>query len=399
MLRPIAQELAENIARAIGYDIVITDVDGIVIGCSDPSRGIGSLNEAGAIAARTGQSRWESEEDARRLKGVKPGVTCPILDTEQNVVGTVAITGDPEKVRPFALLVKSQAELFVRERFMARQFLERERNLQAVVADIALFRTGINDPQIIGTKAALLGYDKSLSYSVIEIDMSSQNSADGGGPDRDRALLDIRELFSAPGDVSGCVAPRRYVVFRGVARDRGFDDAAFYRDVRDICLNLCDRMKRRGFGVSAGIGSVQDGVPGLVSSYREARVARDVGSRLFPRERVHVVTDFRVEEILLSSEPRLLDSMVERELEPLFSRGDGDELQETIVAWCESGFSVVRAAELLHVHRTTVDYRLEKLESILGVRPRDFREMSRYYWAVILWRNGKGEPKSLKPRR
>ena len=91
--------------------------------------------------------------------------------------------------------------------------------------------------------------------------------------------------------------------------------------------------------------------------------------------------------------------MVERELAPFFARSDGDELQETIVAWCESGFSVVRAAELLHVHRTTVDYRLEKLESILGVKPRDFREMSRYYWAVVLWRNGKGTPRSIRGRR
>ena len=176
MLRPIAQELSENIARVIGYDVVITDTEGITIGCSDASRGIGTLNEACAIVARTGQSRWETEEDARRLKGVKPGVTYPILDTEQHVVGTVAITGEPEKVKPFAQLVKSQAELFLKERMMARELLERERNLQALVADIALFRSGINDPQVIETKASLMGYDKTLSYAVIEIDTSSQTA-------------------------------------------------------------------------------------------------------------------------------------------------------------------------------------------------------------------------------
>ena len=64
MLRPIAQELAESIARVIGYDVVITDTEGIIIGCSDASRGIGTLNEASSIVARTGQSRWETEEDA-----------------------------------------------------------------------------------------------------------------------------------------------------------------------------------------------------------------------------------------------------------------------------------------------------------------------------------------------
>lgn len=72
MLRPIAQELAENISRVIGYDVVITDTDGITIGCSDLDRGIGTLNEACAIVGRTGQSRWETEEDARRLKASSP---------------------------------------------------------------------------------------------------------------------------------------------------------------------------------------------------------------------------------------------------------------------------------------------------------------------------------------
>jgi len=399
MLRPIAQELAENIARVIGYDVLVTDSGGIIIGSSDTSRSIGTLNEACAIAARTGQSRLETEDDARRLKGVKAGVACPVLDTEGNVAGALAITGEPERVRLFAPLVEKQAELYLKERIMSRELLERERNLQTLVADIALFRSGINDPQVIETKAALMGYDRNLSYSVIEIDTASRSSEDGDYPERDRTLVDIRQIFSAPGDISGCVGPHRYVVFRSTLRERDFNYDKFYQSVREQCVQFAEQMKHRGFSVSVGVGSLLDGVTGLVASYREAQVALNVGSRLFPREKIHLVVDYRVEELLLSSEPRLIDSMVERELAVLFARTDGDELQETIVAWCESGFSVVRAAELLHVHRTTVDYRLEKLESILGVKPRDFREMSRYYWAVILWRNGKGDPRAIRGRR
>ncbi len=399
MLKSIAQEIAENIARLVGYDIVITDAGGTVVGSSDPGRAVGTEYETGAAVARTGQTRRETADDARRNKGLKPGVTCPILDAEQNVAGAVTISGDPEKVRAFSQLVKSQVELFVRERFLARQFAERERGFRALVADIALFRSGINDPQALETRAALMGYDKSLSYAAIELDTSSRNDADGDYPERDRTLADIREVFGAAGDVSGSLAPRRYVVFHGATREGGFSETLFYGDLRARCSGLCERLKRRGLTVSVGVGSLQAGVSGLVTSYREAQVALSVGPRIFPRERVHVVTDYRVEEIMLSSEPRLLESMVRRELSPLFDRSDGEELQETIVAWCESGFSVVRAAELLHVHRTTVDYRLEKLENILGVRPRDFRDMSRYYWAVILRRGGKGETKTLKSRR
>lgn len=395
MLGPIAQKLAESIAKVIGYDVVITDLQGITIGCSDPKRGLGSLNEACAIVARTGQAHWETEEDARRLKGTKPGVTYPILDTDQRVQGTIAITGDPEKVKPFALLVKNQAELYIRERLVARELLERERNFQTLVADVALFRPDVNDPQVIETKASLMGYRKNLSYAVCVFGSADSSDESGDYPERDRTLMDLRRVFDAPGDVSGPVGPRRYVVFRSASRGRDFTESAFVEMLRKQCNTVLEQMHLRGFSAIAGLGSLCDGIPGLTQSYNEALTAMQVGNRLFPKQRIYLIGDFRVEQLLLSAESRLQNAMAERELAQLSARSDGDELQETIVAWCESGFSVVRAAEMLHVHRTTVDYRLEKLESILGIQSRNFREMSRLYWSVILRRVGRGQQKTF----
>ncbi len=390
MLGPLAQELADSISKVIGYDVVIADTEGIIMGCSDPQRGVGSLNEACAIVAKTGQPQLETEEDARRLKGTKPGATYPIMDSQQQVVGAVAITGDPKKVKPFALLVKNQAELYLRERIIARELLERERNLQALVADIALFRSGVNDPQVIEAKASLMGYDKSLSYAVLVADAQNPKNPRGHYPEGNRTLMDIHQVFDAAGNVSGPIGPHRYVIFCPAQGGRDFSAKSFYSGLLGRCERFLSLLQRRNFSATIGVGSLNSGVPGLAVSYREALMALQMGVHLFPHRKVHLIADFRVEELLMNSEMALQNAMVERELAPLFARTDGNELQDTIVAWCESGFSVVRAAELLHVHRTTVDYRLEKIEHILEVKPRDFREMSRLYWAVILWRNGRG---------
>ncbi len=391
MLRPMAQELADSIAKVIGYDVVIADTEGVILGCSDPSRGVGTLNEACAIVGQTGQPRVDTEDDARRMKGTKVGVTYPIMDGDQRVVGSVGITGDPAQVKPFALVVKSQTELYLRERVMARELLERERNFQTLVTDIALFRSGVNDPQVIESRAALMGYDRNLNYAALVLDIGNSGEPGGDYPEQDRTLMDLRQVFGASGDVAGPVEPFRYVVFRSVHAERDLSLQDFYSDLRDQCERFLGLLQQRGFEATVGVGSLASGVPGLTSSYREALVALQMGERLFPRSRIHLIVNFRVEELLMNSEMVLQDAMVERELAPLFARSDGDELQETIVAWCESGFSVVRAAELLHVHRTTVDYRLEKLGHILSVKPRDFREMSRLYWSVILWRGGRGQ--------
>lgn len=58
---------------------------------------------------------------------------------------------------------------------------------------------------------------------------------------------------------------------------------------------------------------------------------------------------------------------------------DWPALRDTVLAWCESGFHLVRAAAALHVHRNTVIYRLDRLNRVTG---RDVRE---YRFAVTLY--------------
>lgn len=391
MLKPIAQELAETIARTIGYHVVITDTEGIIIGCSDPNRGLGTLNEACAQVAATGQSRWETEEDAKKLKGTLPGVTYPIMDMEDRVVGTVAITGDPDKVRPFALLVKSQAELFLRERFIAGELRDRERNFQALVNDIALFREGVNDPRVFETRAAYMGYDKKRSYIMLVVD-TAESTRPSEESERVRFMSEMRRVFDDNNDLSGPVGPNRYAVFVSLSQDEARNRVETMAKMRDKAHRLLSALQERGYVGRVGVGGIYSGVTGLANSYNEAMEALQIGRQIYPEMLVHCIIDYRMEELLLSGELALQDSLVNRELAPLFARNDGDELQDTILAWCESGFSVVKASETLHVHRTTVDYRLEKLQTLLSIDPRDFRQMSRVYWAVLLWRNGRGDP-------
>jgi carbohydrate diacid regulator len=50
----------------------------------------------------------------------------------------------------------------------------------------------------------------------------------------------------------------------------------------------------------------------------------------------------------------------------LHDRPDWPALRQTLVAWAEGGFNLLRAAERLHVHRNTLLYRLDKIEQLFG---------------------------------
>ena len=81
-------------------------------------------------------------------------------------------------------------------------------------------------------------------------------------------------------------------------------------------------------------------------------------------------------ELLLRRSPRVAALLRRRVLEPLESYADprSSDLVETLVTFVESGLDRRGAAERLHVHPNTLDYRLERISKLTGLelrRPRD----------------------------
>ncbi|MEA3283561.1 MAG: sugar diacid recognition domain-containing protein [Synergistota bacterium] len=390
MLEPIAQELAKSISEVIGYDVLITDVKGVIIGCSDPDRGFGTLNESSRIAAETGRGSVDTEELSQRLRGTRPGVTYPMVGPDGRVIGTVAITGDPEKVTPFALVVKRQAELYLRERIMQREVMERERNLQALVSDVFLLNSKVSDPELLLNRAEHFGYDRSSEYVALSVETVRSRDSNGGGVYRDPVLARLRDAMGGPRSLMAAMKMDLYVVFLPLSGKLG---AGLSERIGEIWNGVRKSLSSMGIESAVGIGSGAMGIEELARSCREARLALRIGRKVAPGVRFYPIKDYRVEELLFFSPRSLTESMSERELSPLEGRGDTEELRDTLTAWCESGFNVAEASRSLHLHRSTVNYRLEKLASIFHVDVRDFREMSQLYWAISLDKLNRGRPR------
>ena len=76
--------------------------------------------------------------------------------------------------------------------------------------------------------------------------------------------------------------------------------------------------------------------------------------------------------VMLAQDVALARAFVARELGPLAAPTPGAaELRETVAAYLASERSLAKAAEILHVARNTVAYRVKKVESTTG---RDLRQ-------------------------
>ncbi len=134
-----------------------------------------------------------------------------------------------------------------------------------------------------------------------------------------------------------------------------------------IRQNIDDRMD--GVPIYLAIGDFCKDLDRINAGYLEAWETIDLGKKLYTKgfaltysEMVpyHMVRHF----IASSGNPK----MHERIFEPLLRHDweKGSELVNTLETYIECNFSRTRTAEKLHLHRNSLNYRLQKIEELLG---------------------------------
>ena len=392
MLSPsLAQEIASDTTAVIGFNVLITDAGGLVIGSGDSSR-VGSFHEASVEVVRTQEPATHNASQAQRLRGVRPGVTLPLV-ANGKAVGTVGITGTPAQVRRFGLLVKRQTEILLRESVMLRSRLLAERAAEKLLADVASYDPQVVEGDFLLFRAAELGFDLRLRRVAvaIEVRVPDAGARRQGAPTRDMALVrsellrTVREVFADPQDIIASTAPGWIGVLRRLP------DRRPVTSLLDDCRRTTDVIAAQdGLVARAGIGEPAASVSGLHDSYQDACDALRLGARVASDSPVHLITDLRVHQALTAVSQSARNRLVERTTASLRDQPDWPVLRDTITAWCESGFNLVRASEALHIHRNTVVYRMNKIEQTTGRPLRDHRTTMALYLACLADRLGGG---------
>lgn len=393
MLSPsLAQEIAGDTSAVIGFNVLITDADGMVIGSGDSSR-VGTFHEASVEVIRTQEPATHNASQAHQLRGVRPGMTLPLV-TGGQAVGTVGITGTPAQVRRFGLLVKRQTEILLRESVMLRSRLLAERAAETLLADIASYDPQVVEGDFLVFRAAELGFDLRLQRVAVAIEVSVPDAGtrrQGAPPTRDMALVrsellrTVREVFADPQDIVASTAPGWIGVLRRLpARAEVTSLAADCRRITDVIA------AQDGLAARAGIGEPAVSVAGLRDSWQDACDALRLGARAAGGSPVHLIAELRVHQVLAAVNQPARRRLIGLTTANLRAQPDWPVLRSTITAWCESGFSLVRTSTALHIHRNTVVYRMNKIEQLTGRPLREHRTTMALYLACLADELGEG---------
>jgi carbohydrate diacid regulator len=369
----LAQQIAIDIGRITGFNVLITDRQAVVIGCGDQSR-LGTLHEASHEVLRTQQAKTHTAGQARRLRGVKPGISLPII-VGAEAIGTVCLTGSPEEVRRFGLVVQRQTELLLEEAALLRSRLLHEQAVDDFLRDIALHDPDVMDPDTLQARAAVLGLTLALARTAIVLDARARQDGTAA-VFRISLLRTVREFFGSSQDLAGEITAGRYAVLHAMDTVSG--------DLAGRCQLLADLIRQRhGLDTWIAVGEPAAGLAGMHSSYRHAAAALRIGPVLDPDARVFAVADLRVPQLVAAAVGQERSEFAASVLGGLRDRADWLTLRETLIAWSEGGFNLLRAAERLHVHRNTLLYRLGKIEQLSARQMREPTQAIAMYLAAL----------------
>lgn len=316
---------------------------------------------------------------------------------ENRTVGTVGITGSPDEVKRFGMVVKSQTEIMLRESLHLRIAMLREKALESLVYDIANYDPAILEPEALVARAEELGYDLNLSRISVVVDLaqfthlatSYRLRPDNRAPElelqslKSGVLRTIKDVFGDEQDLGTSIGTGKFGVLHNLWPHE--EDKEVMSRTRARCRQLAESIQaHHDIVANVGIGTVASSVPGLKDSYQDAWSALHLGKRLARHRQVFHIGEFRVQELLLtvsySSRKRFLKAL----LYPLKDQADWETLRGTIMAWCESGYNLVEASKALYIHRNTLIYRLNKIEDLSGKSPRDYEHAFALYLACLL---------------
>ncbi|MFI7132208.1 CdaR family transcriptional regulator [Nonomuraea sp. NPDC050153] len=352
----LAQGIAGDTSDIIGFNVLITDRHGTVIGSGDSSR-LGSFHEASVEVMHTLEPAAHSGDQARRLRGVRPGITLPIV-IDGRAVGTVGITGSPAQVKRFGLVVKRQTEILLQESMLLRSRMLRERTMEDLLRDIMQFDPDVADPGELMARAQELGFNLGQPHAVVLIEISEAPGHGDGTDSRPGLLRVIREVFCGPQDLVASVAGGRYAALRRTSAPA---------DPRPLADRLADRIRQSaGLQARIGLGGSASSVPELHASFADAAAALRLGPRVRPGSPVHAIDELRVHQVLAAAPSTARLRLGEVFTAELRERPEWPALRQTIIAFCENGFNLVKAASALNIHRNTLLYRLDKIAALSG---------------------------------
>lgn len=352
--KQLAEEIVTQTSKRLNRNLNVMDTNGLILASGETER-IDRIHEGAYRVANTGHALVIQEHETIAFGGAKPGINLPIM-FEDELVGVIGITGNPDELAEIASLVQLTTEMMVHQSLITSHTEWMRKTNELVYEELA---SGQPLSRFATERLALLGLEDRAPYTVLIIRLGDLPTADI------RLIERLEDFFQQERIVVGyCGLNELFILLAGV------DDLR-----KDSLMAELFRIIQRP-AARIGVGLPVQNVSAIGRSAATAASALDfggMGNHLIYFEDVELTA-------LLKSNPQAeLDRFCRRML-----AGLSDELCRTMSTFFDANCRASEAAEKLGIHRHTLSYRLKKIEDKTGLNPAHFPDAVHLYLALSI---------------
>ena len=333
-----AKTIVSQVMKVIPYNINIMDDQGIIIGSGDKKR----LDQIHIGAIKALQDR-RSIEVFIETENIRPGINIPIF-FQDDPVGVIGITGDPHIVRPFGELVRVMAELLVNQDYILNQRGIKKQQIEEFLYNLAYKTTDYTDE--FSERGRSLGIDLSIPRLAIVLNFKEEY----------RAKIEKKLVFQLKAtEYYFTIDPENIAVFIEDGSKLTDRLESFFSDKYRDSLKI-------GVGFEKEIIAV---------SLDEANRALKIGKKLEAHKSIYKYEDLYFLSLIskVAKDKKIITSNNK------LSHDSNLELLNTLIVYIRQNGEIKETYKELHIHRNTLNYRLEKIKEITGKDPRNYKDL------------------------
>ena len=378
--RVLDKELCDKLVQAasltIGCNVLITDETSRVVSSHDPRRE-GALHEASTEVVRTKQTTYHNKDAAMRLEGTMPGFTMPLF-MEEEVIGTIGVTGSPQEVSRYVDLLQQMAQVFLGFYSQQQTSAQQDYRKQNLLREIVTFDKRIRDPAEVYN----LAYEVGVDLNVPRVAILVKNGQEGpkSADELDAANGKIQEVitrfFCDSQDFICHQNDTEYVVL--TCLPDGMRGSSMEK-VMQTSQEMEEAFRKVGRTVLIGVGSLASDLEDLRLSYENACFVVRILLTKIRKDTCLSIDDLMLEKLAASLPENVCKEAETGVFGPILRAPNYEEIMEIIEHWCRLRFQFTRTAEALHIHKSTLVYRFRRIQEMYDLDLYDFDRVVALY--------------------
>ncbi|MDA9558034.1 helix-turn-helix domain-containing protein [Vibrio sp.] len=374
----IAKQIVERVQKIISHSINVMDEHGYIIGSSDMNR-LNQCHEGALLAIKENRTVSITKENQSQFKDVKLGINLPIF-FQDRIVGVIGISGEPSQITQRAELVKMAAEMIIEQVELMAQMDWSKRHKEELVLQLTQ-STDINKKHIPAIAQKLdIDLSKPRIASILKvIPHEPTMSISLEYLQRIVHLLENPERDNLVGISS--VSLNEVIVLKPITLVEGsWSKETELKRVEE----LLERVGQEGnFRIKIALGDYFPDIDGLAISYETAKLT--LNNAKHKKEDVFFYRDNRLEILAngLLDEPWKKEQIAQPYHRLIQNDPKGTSLK-TLRVLFEQNLDFASTCNTLHIHRNTLRYRIEKIESETKLNIKNLNELLYLYLSVKL---------------